>query len=86
MQDKIGLPLDDIHILGNVPQCMLFCFVFVSTAWLGIFVIAYSFHPVHCLIAAKIAECICLKRQRGIMVNGWVIRTRQSVPLNRCYL
>jgi len=21
MQDKIGLPLDDIHILGNVPQC-----------------------------------------------------------------
>jgi hypothetical protein len=29
MQDKIGLPLDDIHILGNVPQCALFC-VFVS--------------------------------------------------------
>ena len=27
MQDKIGLPLDDIHILGNVPQCTLFCFV-----------------------------------------------------------
>jgi hypothetical protein len=25
MQDKIGLPLDDIHILGNVPQCALFC-------------------------------------------------------------
>lgn len=24
MQDKIGLPLDDIHILGNVPQCTLF--------------------------------------------------------------
>lgn len=25
MQDKIGLPLDDIHILGNVPQCALIC-------------------------------------------------------------
>ena len=27
MQDKIGLSLDDIHILGNVPQCALFCVV-----------------------------------------------------------
>lgn len=21
MQDKIGLPLDEIHVNGNVPQC-----------------------------------------------------------------
>ena len=35
MQDEIGLPLDDIHILGNVPQCTLHELVFhlVNLLW-----------------------------------------------------
>lgn len=28
MQDKIGMPLDEIHLSGHVPQCEFICFCF----------------------------------------------------------
>lgn len=65
MQDKIGLPLDDIHILGNVPQCTLFCVV-VFRYIFGIFMMGN--------------DCLCCN-DRCPRVQDWLsVRHAPSQP------